>query len=199
MTEGWFQLVQNSNVSVRLFVKPWKWLQGRLWQNLPDQTWSTESRCYNMYFNIIFTSLLSLGSALPVEPREEQSLAPQLLVTFKDLRTTATGLTAAVNKFDGSILGSLPQALAIIDIANEIDGTLSNATQIAEQSVTFTAEESSAVIIVLDDLQKFRQRTGELFDNLTSKVAAADGGLLKRGRKVLYQAFSDAIAVFSAR
>ncbi|KAH6629290.1 hydrophobic surface binding protein A-domain-containing protein [Boeremia exigua] len=102
-----------------------------------------------MQFSILFASLLAISSALPVEPRQEQSLAPQLLTTINDLNTAVTGLTTAVNKFDGSLFGLLPQALAVVKAEAKLDVTILKATYITGKSANFTAEESTNIVNTL--------------------------------------------------
>lgn len=102
-----------------------------------------------MHFTFIFASLLTIISALPVEPRQQQSLAPQLLTTINDLNTAVTGLTTAVNKFDGSLLGLLPQALGVVKAEVKLDVTILKATHIADKSTAFTAAESTNIVNTL--------------------------------------------------
>lgn len=99
-----------------------------------------------MHFPLLFASLLAISSALPLEPRQQQSLAPQLLNTINDLNTAVTGLTTAVNKFDGSLPGLLPQSLDIVKAEAELDVTIQKATQIAQKSTNFTAQESTDIV-----------------------------------------------------
>lgn len=99
-----------------------------------------------MQLSLLFLSLLTVSSALPHEPRQKQSLAPQLLTTINDLNTAVTDLTTAVNNFDGSLLGLLPQALAVVKTEAKLDLTILKATHITEKSVNFTAEESTNIV-----------------------------------------------------
>jgi hypothetical protein len=102
-----------------------------------------------MHFLHLFLFLLSVSYSLPVGPRQEQSLAPQLLTTINDLNTAVMGLTTAVNNFDGSLLGLLPQALAVVKAETKLDVTILKATHIAENSANFTAEESTNIVNTL--------------------------------------------------
>jgi hypothetical protein len=102
-----------------------------------------------MQLSYIFLPLLAVGSALPLEPRQEQSLAPQLLTTINDLNTAVTELTIAVNNFDGSLLGLLPQALDVVKTEARLDLTILKATHITEKSAKFTAEESANIVNTL--------------------------------------------------
>lgn len=103
-----------------------------------------------MQLSLIFLSLLSISSAIPIGPRQEsQSLAPQLLTTINDLNTAVTSLTTAVNKFDGSLLGLLPQALAVVKAETKLDATILKATHITKQSANFSADESTNIVNTL--------------------------------------------------
>lgn len=102
-----------------------------------------------MQISVLFLSLLTVSSALPLQPRQEQSLAPQLLTTINDLNVAVTDLTAAVNNFDGSLLGLLPQALAVVKTEAKLDLTILKATHITEKSANFTAEESTTIVNLL--------------------------------------------------
>ena len=104
---------------------------------------------FKMHFLFSFLFLLSVSYSLPVGPRQEQSFAPRLLTTINDLTTTVTDLTTAVNNFDGSLLGLLPQALAVVKAETKLDVTILKATHIAEKSANFTAEESTNVVNTL--------------------------------------------------
>lgn len=102
-----------------------------------------------MKLSLISLYLLTTSSALPIEPRQEQSLAPQLLTTINDLNTAVTDLTTAVTSFDGSLLGLLPQALAVLKTEARLDLTILKATHITEKSVNFTAPESTNIVNTL--------------------------------------------------
>ncbi|KAH7402613.1 hydrophobic surface binding protein A-domain-containing protein [Pyrenochaeta sp. MPI-SDFR-AT-0127] len=103
-----------------------------------------------MRFSTIFMSLLTVGWSIPIEPRQNsENLAPQLLETIKDLNTAVTDLTAAVNKFDGSLLGLLPQALAVVAAEAKVDVTILKATHITSKSSSFTAEQSLEIVLTL--------------------------------------------------
>lgn len=94
---------------------------------------------------ILFLSFLSLSTALPTAKRD----APTLLATIKDLNTAVTSLTAAVNNFDGSLLGLLPQAFAVVGAETKVDLTTLKATHITRQSNSFTAAESTEIVQTL--------------------------------------------------
>lgn len=102
-----------------------------------------------MQFSLLFLSLLTVSSALPLETRQEQNLAPQLLTTINDLNSAVTGLTTAVNNFDGSLLSLLPQALAVVKAEAKLDLTILKATHITEKSASFTADESANIVNTL--------------------------------------------------
>lgn len=99
-----------------------------------------------MQLSLLFLSFLTVSSALPLQPRQEQSLAPQLLSTIDDLNTAVADLTTAVNNFDGSLLVLLPQALAVATAEAKLDHTILKATDITEKSASFTAEESTSIV-----------------------------------------------------
>lgn len=99
-----------------------------------------------MQLSLLFLSLLTVSSALPLESRQEQSLAPQLLTTINDLNTAVTDLTRAVNNFDGSLLGLLPQALAVVKTEAKLDLTILKATHITNKSASFSAAESTNIV-----------------------------------------------------
>lgn len=104
-----------------------------------------------MHFSTILLSLLTVTSALPltVAPRQQPSLAPKLLETIQDLNGAVTELTAAVNAFDGSLLGLIPQLLKVVATEAKVDATTVKATFITKQSGAFTADESSSVVNTL--------------------------------------------------
>lgn len=102
-----------------------------------------------MHFTLIFSVLLAVVSSLPVEPRQEQSLAPQLLSTISDLNTAVAGPTTAINKFDGSLLGLLPQVLGVAKAEVKLDFTILQATHVADKSANFTTAESTNIVNTL--------------------------------------------------
>jgi uracil phosphoribosyltransferase len=102
-----------------------------------------------MHLFLFFHSLLTASSALPLEPRQEQSLAPELLTTINDLNTAVPELTTAVNNFDGSLFGLLPQSLDVVRTEAKLDLTILKATHITEKSASFTAEESTNIVNIL--------------------------------------------------
>ncbi|KAF2998646.1 hypothetical protein E8E13_007777 [Curvularia kusanoi] len=86
-------------------------------------------------------------SAWPLDHRQEQSLAPELLSTISELNTAVTDLTTAVNTFDGSLLGLIPQSFAVVSAEAKLDIEILKATYIAKQSANFTTEESGSIVI----------------------------------------------------
>jgi hypothetical protein len=104
-----------------------------------------------MHYSILLLSLLPLSYSLPLQPRAEasQDLAPQLLSEFKELNTAVTSLSAAVNNFDGSLLGLLPQSLAVVAAETKVDAITLKATYTANESSNFTAAESTEIVQTL--------------------------------------------------
>ncbi|KAF1843159.1 uncharacterized protein K460DRAFT_356924 [Cucurbitaria berberidis CBS 394.84] len=103
-----------------------------------------------MHYSILLLSLLPVSYSIPVEPRAgTQDLAPQVLETINELNTAVAGLTTAVTNFDGSFLGLLPQALAVVGAETKLDVTILKATHITKQSSNFTAAESSQIVQTL--------------------------------------------------
>ncbi|KAJ4377351.1 hypothetical protein N0V83_000176 [Neocucurbitaria cava] len=92
---------------------------------------------------------LSARFPTPTTSTTTQDLAPQLLSTIADLNTAVTSLTSAVNAFDGSLLGLLPQSIAVVAAETKVDVTILKATHIAASSANFTADESTQVVDTL--------------------------------------------------
>lgn len=101
-----------------------------------------------MRYSTLLLSLLPLSFALPHARRAEDK-ASELLTTIKDLNTAVTNLTTAVNNFDGSLLGVIPQSLAVVFAEAKVDLTTLKATQISKSSSNFTAAESLEVVQTL--------------------------------------------------
>ncbi|KAF2633993.1 hypothetical protein BU25DRAFT_486969 [Macroventuria anomochaeta] len=141
-----------------------------------------------MKFSSIFLSLLSVSYSIPVEPRQEQSLAPQFLTAINDLNTAVTGMTTAVNNFDGSLLGRLPQTLAIVKAETKLDVTILKATRIAQKSANFTAEESTNIVNTLASgigpiqasLDALKAKYPQFRKTLTSPIVLLDLKILKK-------------------
>lgn len=103
-----------------------------------------------MQLRFLLLSLLSVSNSLPIAPSQQSSsLAPQLLTTINNLNTAVTDLTTSVNNFDGSLLGIIPQALAIVSTELKVDVTIQKATGITNKSSNFTAEESTNIVNTL--------------------------------------------------
>lgn len=103
-----------------------------------------------MISSFIVLPFLALTSALALTPRQDSAdLAPQLLSQIADLSTSVTQLTSAVNAFDGSLLGVLPQGLGVITAEKDVDSRVLKATRTAQDSSAFTAPESRDVLIAL--------------------------------------------------
>jgi outer membrane murein-binding lipoprotein Lpp len=111
-----------------------------------------------MQYSLLFLSFLSVSHSLPLVSREAlhdlaprlvPRDAPQLLSQIRDLNTAVTSLTSAVNAFDGSLLGLLPQSLAVVATEAKVDALTLKATYTAEQSSNFTAAESTEIVQTL--------------------------------------------------
>jgi hypothetical protein len=104
-----------------------------------------------MISSLIFLPVLTLTSALSLSlsPRQSQDLAPELLSQIADLSTSVTQLTSAVNSFDGSLLGVLPQGLGVITAEKKVDHLVLDATRTAQDSSAFTAPESRDILVAL--------------------------------------------------
>ncbi|KAF9697744.1 hypothetical protein EKO04_004249 [Ascochyta lentis] len=127
--------------------------------------------------SLLLISLLSISSAIPIGPHHEnKSLAPQLLTTINDLNTAVIGLTTAVNRFDGSLLSLLPQALAVVKTEAKLDITILKATHIAEKSTNFTPEESTNIVNTLaggiGPIQEFLEVLKKKYPQFTKTLIA---------------------------
>lgn len=119
-----------------------------------------------MHYSILLLSLLPLSYSHPLLSREApQDLAPQLLSQIKELNTAVTSLTAAVNNFDGSLLGLLPQALAVVATETKVDAITLKATYTANESSNFTAAESTEIV------QTLATQIGPIQDSLNALKA----------------------------
>ncbi|KAH8599080.1 hydrophobic surface binding protein A-domain-containing protein [Bisporella sp. PMI_857] len=98
-----------------------------------------------MRYSMLLLPLLPITFALPYVPRS----APQVLDTIDELSTAVTDLTTAVNNFDGSLLGLIPQSLAIVKASTTLDVTILKATFLTSQSANFTSEESTQIVLKL--------------------------------------------------
>lgn len=116
-----------------------------------------------MHFAILFLSLLSFCSAIPHHLATRD--ASQLLATISDLNAALADLTLAVNNFDGSLLGLLPQALKVVGAEIKVDITVLKATHIAEKGASFTSEESAEIV------QALASQIGPIQDSLNALKA----------------------------
>lgn len=97
-------------------------------------------------------SILPLALSLPHAPRDAPSLAPKVLEQINTLNSSLATLTAAVNAFDGTLLGVIPQSLAVITAETSLDAATLKTTFIVKQSGNFTQAESNNVVIGLAGL-----------------------------------------------
>ncbi|KAJ4398274.1 hypothetical protein N0V91_010321 [Didymella pomorum] len=156
-----------------------------------------------MQISVLFLSLLTVSSALPLQLRQEQSLAPQLLTTINELNVAVTDLTVAVNNFDGSLLGLLPQALAVVKTEAKLDLTILKATHITEKSANFTAEESTNIVNTLAggigpiqaSLEALKAKYTTFKNTLTAPIVLLDLKILKKHTDELINALSAKVTV----
>ncbi|KAH7061908.1 hydrophobic surface binding protein A-domain-containing protein [Paraphoma chrysanthemicola] len=149
-----------------------------------------------MQLLFVILSFLSISSALP-QPVVERD-APSLLATINDLNTAITKLTTAVNGFDGSLLGLLPQALAVVKAEATVDITILKATHIAESSANFTAAESQEIVGALatqigpieDSLNALKAKYPQFKKTLTAPIVLLDLKTLKKHTNGLIDAIS---------
>ncbi|KAF2178056.1 hypothetical protein K469DRAFT_696165 [Zopfia rhizophila CBS 207.26] len=95
--------------------------------------------------------ILPLTLALPHVPRQ-QSRAADVLQQISELSTSVADLTAAVDDFDGSLLGLLPQSLKVIATETKLDATILKTTSTVKMSGNFTDAESTQVVGALAGL-----------------------------------------------
>ncbi|KAF2678989.1 hypothetical protein K458DRAFT_394398 [Lentithecium fluviatile CBS 122367] len=106
-----------------------------------------------MHFSTFALALLPLAFAFPTEThqvsdikRQDSNLSAQVLEQINELNSSVAKLTTAVNNFDGSLLGLLPQSLAVITAETKLDATILKTTAISKQSSNFTKSESQAIL-----------------------------------------------------
>lgn len=81
-----------------------------------------------MRLSLFFLSLLSVGSSLLVEPRQEsRGLAAKVITKIIDLKKS-------VNNFSGSPSGLIPQTLAVLKAETRLNITILKATHITARS-----------------------------------------------------------------
>jgi hypothetical protein len=73
-----------------------------------------------------------------------------------------TQLTTAVNNYDGSLFGVLPQGIAVISAEKKVDSLVSKATETAQDSSKFTAADSKEVV------QTLATQIGPIKDSLSA-------------------------------
>jgi hypothetical protein len=98
-----------------------------------------------MHYSMLLLPLLPISFALPHVVRS----ASQVLDTIDELSTSVTDLTTAVDAFDGSLLGLIPQSLAIVKASTTLDVTILKATFLTSTSANFTSDESTAIVLKL--------------------------------------------------
>ncbi|ORY01571.1 hydrophobic surface binding protein A-domain-containing protein [Clohesyomyces aquaticus] len=81
--------------------------------------------------------------------RRQNDNAPRLLEEISNMNSFTVALTAAVNDFDGSLLGVLPQSIAVLSAQSKLDNSITKCTKIAQKSSNFTQEESQNVVASL--------------------------------------------------
>ncbi|KAF2119251.1 hydrophobic surface binding protein A-domain-containing protein [Lophiotrema nucula] len=113
-----------------------------------------------MLLSTVLLTCLPLASALPkfehradtYLERRASDLGPQIRSQLDVLNASVIELTAAVNKFDGTLLGVLPQSLAVIGAETKLDATIVKLTILSKQTAPLTADESESVVTTLASL-----------------------------------------------
>ncbi|KAF2014356.1 hypothetical protein BU24DRAFT_410107 [Aaosphaeria arxii CBS 175.79] len=101
----------------------------------------------------IISILAPVALALPATlVSRAEDLAPRVLTQISALNEALGGLTTAVNNFDGTLLGVLPQSLAVIGAETKLDATTVKTTLIVNRSSNFTDAESQEVVGALAGL-----------------------------------------------
>jgi hypothetical protein len=104
----------------------------------------------NMRFAILALPLIAAVSALPAIPQVQvTNLAPKVLKEVAELGKELTELTNAVNKFDGSKLGFIPQLLGVAGKETKVSNTVKKTTYLTKKSSNFTAAESTQIVQAL--------------------------------------------------
>ena len=116
-----------------------------------------------MHYSLFLLPFIAISQAIPLAPRQDsQALAPQLLEQIRSLNTAVTQLTTAVNNYDGSLFGVLPQGIAVISAEKKVDSLVSKATETAQDSSKFTAPDSKEVV------QTLATQIGPIKDSLSA-------------------------------
>ncbi|KAF2728795.1 hypothetical protein EJ04DRAFT_476766 [Polyplosphaeria fusca] len=105
-----------------------------------------------MRFTIFTLTLLPLATALPKLVHRATDLGPQVRSQIDVLNSSVIELTSAVNNFDGSLLGVVPQSLAVVTAEAKLDATTLKITHLAKQSDSFTEPESESIVTTLATL-----------------------------------------------
>lgn len=103
-----------------------------------------------MHYSFFLLPFIAISHAVPLVPRQDsQDLAPQLIEQIRSLGAATKQLTTAVNNYDGSLFGVLPQGIAVISAEKKVDSLTLKATDTAQESSKFTAPESTEVVQTL--------------------------------------------------
>lgn len=100
-------------------------------------------------FTLTTTALPSSSS--PNLPRAA-SLGAQVRSQIDVLNASVIELTSAVNNYDGSLLGLIPQSLAVVSATAKVDATTVKTAWLTQLSANFTAAESESVVTTLASL-----------------------------------------------
>ncbi|KAF1960554.1 hypothetical protein CC80DRAFT_532203 [Byssothecium circinans] len=107
-----------------------------------------------MHYSTFLLALPLLTTALPSLPLQERAtdLGPEVRAQIDVLNSSVIQLTSAVNAFDGTLLGWIPQSLAVVSASVKLDGTIVKTTQLAQASSNFTEAGSSSIVTTLASL-----------------------------------------------
>lgn len=113
-----------------------------------------------MRFATLTFSFLPLASALPkFAHRADSRLIPratdlgqQVRSQIDVLNSSVIELTDAVNAFDATLLGVIPQSLAVVTAEAKLDATVLKIADLAEESTAFTEDESTSIVTTLASL-----------------------------------------------
>jgi hypothetical protein len=130
-----------------------------------------------MHYSLFLLPVIAISHAAPLAPRQySQNLAPQLIEQIRSLGAATKQLTTAVNNYDGSLFGVLPQGIAVISAEKKVDGLTLEATDTAQESSKFVASDSTEVV------QTLATQIGPTQDSLNALktkvcIAVCDGEL----------------------
>jgi len=103
-----------------------------------------------MHYSLFLLPFIAISHAAPLVPRQDsQNLAPQLIEQIRSLGAATKQLTTAVNNYDGSLFGVLPQGIAVISAEKKVDSLTLEATETAQESSKFVASDSTEVVQTL--------------------------------------------------